>query len=224
MARNNNYRRTDIASYVTAYKNERDPDHRYASFDYCFNHFSDSRRLGADIEKSCLALGFYLASWGMYRGKSFMLQTSAKHLVPAVEYIHSLDRSYWKIDVNSYNTKNIEVLMEVYEKLRSTLKCKNSAHLTLVTKIMLGVFGNVPAYDRYFCQTFKNVFIDDCAFKKFSKESLQCLHEFYLANEKVLTSLSERINTFDFISGKPTKRHYSLAKIIDMYGFNKGKS
>jgi hypothetical protein len=221
MVGKNKYRRTDIALFVTAYKSEREADRRYASFDYCFNHFSDFRHSGADIEKSCLALGFYLASWGMYRGKSFMLQTSAKHLLPTVEYIHSLDKSYWKIDVNSYNTNNIEVLLEVYEKLRSTLKCKNSAHLTLVTKIMLGVFGNVPAYDRYFCQTLKNVFIDECTFGRFSKQSLHCLHEFYLANEKVLTALSQRINTIDFISAKPTKRHYSLAKIIDMYGFTK---
>jgi hypothetical protein len=59
--------------------------------------------------------------------------------------------------------------------------------------------------------------------RTFSEDSLRCFHEFYLANEKVLASLSLRINTFDFISGKPAKRHYSLAKIIDMYGFNKGK-
>ncbi|EKM28037.1 hypothetical protein VCHENC02_6024, partial [Vibrio harveyi] len=32
-----------------------------------------------DMEKSCLALGFYLASWGMFRGSSFMLEKSAKN-------------------------------------------------------------------------------------------------------------------------------------------------
>lgn len=34
------------------------------------------------MEVSCLHLGFYLASWGMLRGSSDLLQRSARHLVP----------------------------------------------------------------------------------------------------------------------------------------------
>jgi hypothetical protein len=220
MSGNNNYRRTDIRSTVKVYMRKRKPNHRYTSFDYCFNHFSNSRRTGVDIEKSCLALGFYLASWGMYRGKSFMLQTSVKQLLPAVEFIHSLDKSYWKIDVDKYTPDNIDRLITLYETLKSKLNCEDSAHLTLVTKIMLGVFGNVPAYDRYFCETFRQVFKGDCAFRTFSEQSLFCLKQFYDANQKMLSSLPQRFYTFDFISGEETKRRYTLAKVIDMYGFN----
>ncbi len=54
----------------------RKPNERYASFDYCFNYFQSFRELGnisalagpANVQLSCLQLGFYLASWGMLRG------------------------------------------------------------------------------------------------------------------------------------------------------------
>ena len=53
----------------------RDPTGRYASFDYCFNYFQSFRTYPAELtspgnlELSCLQLGFYLASWGMLRGR-----------------------------------------------------------------------------------------------------------------------------------------------------------
>lgn len=54
----------------------RRPDARYASFDYCFNYFQSFREArniaalasSANLQLSCLHLGFYLASWGMLRG------------------------------------------------------------------------------------------------------------------------------------------------------------
>ena len=72
---------------------------RYASFDFCFNYFKTTENITKDIEKSCLTLGFYLASWGMYRGSSFMLQKSVKQLEKTVRYIAELDSSFWNIDV-----------------------------------------------------------------------------------------------------------------------------
>ena len=67
-------------------------DHRFKSFDYCYNYFVTNSDLTLDIEKSCLTLGFYLASWGMFRGSSFLLQKSAKHFQPTIEYIATLDK------------------------------------------------------------------------------------------------------------------------------------
>ena len=41
-------------------------DHRYSSFDYCYNYFNaaTAEEIKEDKEKACLQLGFYLASWG----------------------------------------------------------------------------------------------------------------------------------------------------------------
>ena len=66
----------DIGGNVKAFLDDRDPGARYASFDYCFNHFQAARESsesrasgdGDSLLLSCLQLGFYLASWGMMRG------------------------------------------------------------------------------------------------------------------------------------------------------------
>jgi len=74
--------RKDIETAVNKYKSQSNPDDRYTSFDYCYNYFRTTNDLTQDIEKSCLVLGFYLASWGMFRGSSFLLQKSIKHFEP----------------------------------------------------------------------------------------------------------------------------------------------
>ena len=63
---------------ATGGSTDRDPNSRDASFDFCFNYFQsfrDRRDIAAiaapeRLEVSCLQLGFYLASWGMYRGST----------------------------------------------------------------------------------------------------------------------------------------------------------
>jgi hypothetical protein len=87
--------REDIHEVVEGLKSDSkgDINGRYSSFDYCYNYFQRTENLEDDIEKSCLVLGFYLASWGMLRASSFMLQKSVKYLQPTIQYISSLDKS-----------------------------------------------------------------------------------------------------------------------------------
>lgn len=62
----------NLEQLVIDFKNEsQEKNHRYTSFDYCYNYFHPTNNSKQDIEKSCLVLGFYLASWGMFRGSSF---------------------------------------------------------------------------------------------------------------------------------------------------------
>lgn len=194
--------------------------HRYSSFDYCYNYFKSGKNLKSDMEKSCLVLGFYLASWGMFRGSSFILQRSAKHFEKTIEYINGLDRSYWEIDVDSYD-ENITKIIEVYKEIKKKIVDEGKAHLTLVTKVMLGVFGFVPAYDNYFTDTFRGMY-SDCGFRRFNKDSLECIEKFYYANKKVIDDLAKATKTYDFKTGKPGGISYTKAKIIDMYGFQIG--
>ncbi|MFH1661746.1 MAG: hypothetical protein ABIA02_01460, partial [Candidatus Falkowbacteria bacterium] len=52
---------------------EGDDNHRYKSWEHCYNYFSlEDKEINKDI--ACLHLAFYLASWGMYRGSTFLLQ------------------------------------------------------------------------------------------------------------------------------------------------------
>jgi hypothetical protein len=207
----------DIDANLTAFLQNRTPEARYASFDYCFNHFQEARDSGdtaalADSDHrmlSCLQLGFYLASWGMMRGSGDLLQRSVRDLVPVIEMIAAEPPSTWDFDANCLATRTDEVLA-LSRRVRQAFTVPASD--TLVTKTMLGVFGCVPAFDRYFrigfgCQTL-------CA------DALVRVGNFYMDHQAKIDARS--VFTLDFDSGLDTKRRYSRAKITDMIFFQEG--
>lgn len=213
----------NISSIVNSFKENSEPDDRYTSFDYCYNYFKQTQDLTADIEKSCLVLGFYLASWGMLRGSSFLLQKSAKHYVSTIEYISTLEKSVWEIDVDNYTVENIETILNIYENIKSRLIINSNSDLTLITKVLLGIFGFIPAFDQYFCNTFREIFKNQkCGFRKVNSKSLNCIKQFYEHNHSKINKLSEETYTTDFLTGEKTSINYSKSKIIDMYGFTNG--
>lgn len=202
-------------------------DHRYRSFDYCYNYFKNTSDLNADMEKSCLTLGFYLASWGMYRGSSFMLQTNLNQYIETVKYLNKLkmnEPEVWNIDIDIYTDENIKKLIEIYKELSSKLipsKGNNKKHrsITLITKLMLGVFGSVPAFDKNFATTFKYLTDGRFSFTAFNSKSLKHIKNFYTENATEINNLSCSIKTLAFETNNETSICYTRAKIIDMYGF-----
>jgi hypothetical protein len=209
----------DISENLKAFLDERAPGRRYASFDYCFNHFQEARESGQlehlssgeGLLLSCLQLGFYLASWGMMRGSGDLLQRSVRELAPVVQLIAAEPPSTWELDAHSYADDAGEVLA-LSTRIREAFTI--TASDTLVTKTMLGVFGCVPAFDRYFrigfnCQTL-------------CKPALTRIGRFYEDNQLKLDA--QRIHTIDFATGIETARCYSRAKIIDMVFFQEGFS
>ena len=50
--------------------------HRYCSWEHCYAQFYEARQNPEkpNVDNLSLHLAFYLASWGMYRGSSFLLQ------------------------------------------------------------------------------------------------------------------------------------------------------
>lgn len=147
----------NIKTNLRKYLDGRQPFARYSSFDYCFNYFQAYREAGTirkissptNLELSCLQLSFYLASWGMLRASSVLLQKSVRHYIPVISAIASISPKQWEIDADCYTESNIAVLTDIASQLRATLP--DGASDILVTKIMLGVFGSVPALDNYFC-------------------------------------------------------------------------
>lgn len=215
--------KTNIETMVNRYKSQSAPDDRYASFDYCYNYFRPSNDITQDIEKACLVLGFYLASWGMFRGSSFLLQKSAKHFEPTIRYIATLDKSVWDIDADNYDENNIQTIIKIYKDIKIRLINKNNADLTLITKILLGVFGFVPAFDNFFCNSFRAISEGQCGFRKVNYKSLSFIKTFYEVNKTTIDRLSDETFTIDFMTGRKTSLNYPKAKIIDMYGFTAGQ-
>lgn len=201
----------------TTDSNGRQPNERYASFDYCFNYFQSFRDSGdtsslansTNIHASCLQLGFYLASWGMLRGSSHLLQKSARFLTPVVELIADTEPVFWRIDANDYGGLNIERLLAQASKIGRAI---GSTSDTLVTKVMLGVFECVPAFDRNFKQGF--------GVSTFGAKALNRVAGFYEDHAELIDAC--RIPTVDFVTGEPTQRLYTRAKVIDMAFFIRG--
>ena len=213
----------DIEKNVNLFQSNSKPDDRFTSFDYCYNYFYKAENLNQDIEKSCLVLGFYLASWGMFRGSSFILQKSVKHFEPTIRYIATLDKSVWDIDVDKYNEGNTKKIIKIYDEIKIRLIHDRNTHLTLITKILLGVFGFIPAFDTYFCNSFRKISDGNPNFRSVNEQSLFFLNSFYNSNKEKIDKLSREIVTTDFLTGEKTKLNYPKAKIIDMYGFTTGQ-
>ena len=207
----------DIEENLRIYVGSRRPTARFTSFDYCFNHFQSHRFRGlADLaspsgmELSCLHLGFFLASWGMLRGSTTLSTQSIKCYAPVIEVIASVDQRIWEIDAHAYTDASIDLLLEVAGQLRAALP--PGASPTLVTKIMLGVFGCVPAFDTYFMRGFR--------VWRFARAALGKVGRFYLEHADIIEA--NRIPTLDFASGADTTHTYTRAKVIDMIFFIEG--
>ena len=67
-----------------------DENGRYRSWEHCYTHFIKARgSKEIDYDYLSLQLAFYLASWGMYRGSSFLLQKDYKVHIPVVKELLS---------------------------------------------------------------------------------------------------------------------------------------
>jgi hypothetical protein len=212
--------RNVINIYIDGIESEK--FHRYKSWDNCHEAFNSNPK----AENLDLHLAFYLASWGMYRGSSGLLQLNHKVHEGAVKIImyeeHQKLRCY---DAKEVSKENIDAIIKLKndlanyygrkEYLKGIEKKKVSATDTLLSKIMLGTLGCVPAYDRYFIDGLKAVEMKYCAF---NKESLDELFRFIGDNKEDIEAAQNDIKL-------KTGNHYPLMKIVDMYfwqiGFNK---
>ena len=165
---------------------------------------------GDRLELSCLHLGFYLASWGMMRGSGGLDGRSLQALVPVAQAIADERPSTWELDVPSYSRQGISAVLGLAGRIKAAYRF--AASPILVTKTLLGVFGCIPAFDRFFRLGFEGAVLDHATLNRIS--------DFYLANESVLHS--RPVCTIDFATGRDTTRRHPQAKIIDMIFFQEG--
>lgn len=193
------------------------PSARYASWDHCYNYFATALEEGwhsdlaspDHLQTSCLQLGFYLASWGMYRGKAALLKQSSHGLAKVVEVVAKTDASVWNMDVENYSDESIRELLVLSRQIRQALPGGGTD--TLVTKVMLGVYGNVPAFDRFFRSGFGSFSL--------GVASLEKVKTYFDSYKDLIADV--RPETIDF-QGKSTGRLYTQAKVIDMIFFVEG--
>ena len=110
----------NVGTHIGKYLGDRSPVERASSFDYCFNYFQSFKDHAAtneiatpeNLERSCLHLGYYLASWGMLRGSTALHTKSYPFFEPVVEAIAAEPFGSWSIDADSYGDANIAAILE----------------------------------------------------------------------------------------------------------------
>ena len=195
-----------------------DENGRYRSWEHCYSHFIKARgSQEIDYDYLSLQLVFYLASWGMYRGSSFLLQKDYKVHIPVVEELLSEKYDVLAgIESVSFREKsNHQLLLDInsflgqyYDKIRREVKeqeLKNQLSFTLITKILMGTLGCVPAYDRYFIAGIKN---QKVATGNYNLKSIMQLVDFYEKNSARFEPVREKME----VEGMP----YPQMKMIDM--------
>ena len=208
-----------IDSSIKFFNDSKADEHgRYRSWEHCYSHFINARKNNnVNVDYLSLQLAFYLASWGMYRGSSFLLQKDYRVHIPVVKEL--LRKKYNPLAAiectdfrEAYNQKLLldinEFLNEYYDKIRREVKgieLKNKLSDTLITKILMGTLGCVPAYDRYFIDGIKKQKI---AIGNYNIKSILQLVEFYEKYSEQLESVREKMKVADML--------YPQMKILDM--------
>ena len=148
---------------------------RFSSQDECYNYFQESvfGKEDPNFKEAGFRLGFYLASYGMFRGSTGLLDYGIENFeewAKGLKEIYSKTRNeeWGEPFISRYNEIKKLILGKcstdqgecsfgkICEKCsddpKSQKKSKNdvSPTQTLITKIMLGVFGDFPAIDTNF--------------------------------------------------------------------------
>ncbi len=192
---------------------------RSRSWEHCYRVFRDARTdPSPDYDYLSLHLAFYLASWGMYRGSSFLLQKDYKVLVPIVEEI--LKPEYdCLFGVACTDLRNDDIraqLKELYDyiadyyfrPIRNEVagrEVESSVSPVLVTKILMGALGCVPAYDRFFEEGARHLGLEK---KSYNEDSLLELADIYEEHNDRLEEARRGMRVGDLT--------YPQMKLLDM--------
>ena len=191
---------------------------RSRSWEHCYRVFRDARTDPApDYDYLSLHLAFYLASWGMYRGSSFLLQKDYKVLSPIVEEI--LKSEYdclFGLACTDMREPEVQLMLETvydyiadhFDPIREEIagrKVTTPVSPVLITKILMGTLGCVPAYDRFFQDGVAKYKVTT---QEYSLNSILRLVDFYEAHNDRLEEARRGMRTEDLI--------YPQMKLLDM--------
>lgn len=278
----NDFFDTDLKEIVNKYYssfqnlNEGDAGTRFKSWEYCHQFFLDNKdkfkgkfKDGVLVKNEDLTseqksirdlmslhLGFYLASWGMYRGSSFLLNRDYKAHLKAVDIIlepkyeslwnfnptdeETIDSVYkllfgdphrksdnkndcgiyWRIKEDAYRSISIQ---DCNLSLSHNSSSKDSVPTdTLVTKILLGTFACIPAFDRFFEKGVRFCNKKVPKEEKISSNLESNPQRTFKAISKFALTHSDSINSLINDENFEGLKDYPVMKIVDMYFWQKG--
>ena len=191
---------------------------RSRSWEHCYRAFRDARTdPSPDYDYLSLHLAFYLASWGMYRGSSFLLQKDYKVHTPIVKEIlkPEYDCLFGLACADLRNSDVWAQLTKLYDKIAAhfhPIREEIAGHEVttpvspvLITKILMGTLGCVPAYDRFFQDGVAKYKVTT---QEYSRNSVLRLADFYEAHNDRLEEARRGMRTEDLT--------YPQMKLLDM--------
>src|SRR3989344_6839701 len=143
-------------------KSDKSVYHRGKSWEHCYKFFRRYKKLRNDkllMDYAALHLGFFLASWGMLRGSSFLLQQDYKFYIPLIRVLVKKERdrlwnlNFYKLLKERKIEETLDCLFGLKEDLKNEITKNNLDNKMptdlLITKIIMATMGCTPAYDRY---------------------------------------------------------------------------
>ena len=218
----NMYKVNDLIEITTLFLDKVDDEGRYLSYNYCYNYFNDNYKTNNNDKKNemTLYLYAYLASWGMLRN-SFLLykspffsrkvidilceEKSTGNNTPIETLKENIINAYKYKDINAKPIDSEDNINYYYKEEMKKAVSPTSID-TLVSKIILGTLGTVPAYDRFFKITAENMGL--C--QTLNTKSLNQLQKFIDANKDDIDKII-----------KDNKLNYTPMKIVDIYFWQK---
>ena len=190
------------------YRQSNKPFNRFLSWEHCYEYFYISKE-NIDYDKAALMLFCYLASWGMLRNSFLMNHDYKLHinliktLIPKCYMLWDSNQDSWDLikEADAIITDYYKNFKENNERISDTLR----------TKILLGIFGCVPAYDNFFKKGISK-YKDIKLVSVFGENGFRKLWDFY--NQQIPLTLKLHNNP---------KIIYPPMKLIDMYFWQIGR-
>ena len=201
--------------YVLFVRHRSSVTERYSSYDLCYGYFyqNKGKLIGTRLEESCLQLWSFLSSWGMVARGNALQGKSYAYLKDAVDFINSNPQYYQStIDSSIYSQE----MLDLYDGLKKKINLLQRNQKTIITKIMLGVYGCIPAFDQYVCDTFGTSTTGNL-----SSQNIDSVISTYISHKDLIDSLANSTQLLSFNGSSTVGLSYTPAKIIDMIAFTR---
>ncbi len=197
---------TYLAACRGEHNNERSWEHCYRYF-----HSHSSEAIMADRDHAALQLGFYLASWGMYRGSAFLFQyayTVHRGVVDCL--LQPKFSALWEREfgASADDADLVPLIVDACHDVWTAYLPFGQATETLLTKVILGTMGCFPALDRYFNAGYKHagsgvpIRLNSAFMQEILRFCREHLDEFQAEQARIEEAYGVR---------------YPLMKLVDMY-------
>lgn len=172
------------------------------------------------IDTLCLHLGFYLASWGMMRGSTDLLDYDYKIHTKAVKHLLSYPELFRMDSDTLCKEENLYKLKKLCTELQNAYTVEqerpfNNENVSniLITKILMGTLGIVPAYDSFVKEAVKHYNITTANFNTGSFKKLSDYFETH-HKEEIINITKKMQDIFSL---------YTPMKLVDILLWYLGK-